>query len=72
MRSLAIAIATGWFWFLFFGVGPLTSATQALVGLGSLVVGCSMFALWGVHAARRRRGVQADVPSRPARDVSDR
>ena len=72
MRSLAIAIATGWFWFLFMHVGPMTSARQALVGLAALVVSCALSALVGLRAARRPRGAQAAPGSRPDDEASDR
>lgn len=55
MRDLAIAIAVGWFWLLFYGVGPLNSATEIAVGGATLVVGCLVSAMLGLLVAARRR-----------------
>ncbi len=54
MRDLAIVIAVGWSWLLFYGVGPLNSATQIAVGGAALVVGCLVSALLGLLVANRR------------------
>lgn len=54
LRDLALLIAVGWFWLLFYGVGPLTPASSLAAGGLSLAVGCLLSALWGVFSARRR------------------
>ncbi len=54
MRHLGCLIALGWFWLLFYGVGPLTSARDLTLAAVLLVAGCTAGAVWGARAARRR------------------
>lgn len=54
MRSLALFIAVGWFWLLFYGVGPLNTASQYAVAGASLAGGSVVAALLGLLVATRR------------------
>ncbi len=66
MRSLAAFIAIGWFWLMFYGVGPLTSSAQ-LATAGLWLVGtCLAAALWGVANVALRRPRPAARPIAPA------